>query len=83
MPSVTTQICRSFSAAPGDGVNWTNIPPSGCILTPDGTKPWPFNIAPPINLPAPSTINIKVGLPPGTYCFRASCCEKPVCITIT
>jgi hypothetical protein len=83
MPPVTVKICQSFSAAAGDGVNWTNIPPTGCTLSPDGNQTWPFNVGPPINLPAPMTIFVKADLPPGTYCVRCSCCEKPVCITVT
>jgi hypothetical protein len=83
MPSVTTAICTDFSATPGTGVNWTNIPITGCLLSPDGKQPWPFNVGPPLQLPSPSTIEIKVGLKPGTYCARCSCCEKPICITVS
>ncbi|MGC1371509.1 MAG: hypothetical protein WA824_05175 [Candidatus Sulfotelmatobacter sp.] len=52
-------------------------------LTADGNKPWPFNIGPPIHLPSPATVGIKSGLPGGAYYFVASCCSKPICVTVT
>ena len=82
MPS--TNPCNNFSANPGDVVVWTDIPPSGCTLSQDGNKAWPFNPRPPITLPSQVTITVKNNLPQGTYCFRVSCCKKAiVCVTIT
>jgi hypothetical protein len=83
MPAITVPICDSFSAKPGDIIEWTNIQP-GCTVSQDGSNPWPFTVPPPITPPAPGGVGIKIGLPPGTYCFIVSCCEKTrVCITIT
>jgi hypothetical protein len=84
MPPITVPICNSFSANPGDSIQWTNIPHPGCTVSPDGPNTWPFTVTPPITLPVPGGVGIKVGLPPGTYCFIVSCCEKTrVCVTIT
>jgi len=84
MPVITTPICANFDAAPGNGVNWTNIPPSGCIIETVQSSPWPFTAGPPIKLPAPSSppATLKEGLKPGAYCFKPSCCGKLVCVTI-
>ncbi|MFY9977313.1 MAG: hypothetical protein WA252_12290 [Candidatus Sulfotelmatobacter sp.] len=76
-------ICQNFTAKPGDGVNWTNIPPSGCTLTADDNDPWPFNVGPPVRLPSPAAVGIKSGLPAGEYYFIATCCAKPICVTVT
>jgi hypothetical protein len=84
MPAISVNICDNFSAAPGTLINWTNIPPGGCTISPDGSNPWPFSVPPPIILPAPAGVGIKVGLPPGTYCFIVSCCKNArVCVTVT
>ncbi len=84
MPAVTTHICNNFSAAAGDGIIWTNAP-AGCTLTPEPGSPWPFTAGPPLVFPLPSNppVTLKEGLTVGTaYCFRASCCPKPICVTI-
>ncbi len=83
MPQSPISICQNFSAAPGSPVAWTNIPPNGCTIAQDGSVPWPFNVASPIVLPAPSTVSIKGGLAPGKYGYLASCCPKPVIVTVT
>jgi hypothetical protein len=84
MPVISTPICDNFSAAPGTGINWTNIPPAGCTIESVQSSSWPFTAPPPIKLPAPSSppATVQVGLKPGVYCFQPSCCRKPVCVTI-
>ncbi|HTC49378.1 MAG TPA: hypothetical protein VK722_18805 [Candidatus Aquilonibacter sp.] len=85
MPPVSIQICQNFSAAPGSGVDWTDIPPTGCALEPVKGSAWPFTSGPPINLPSPSSpaATIKGGLKAGTYYFQPTYCKKPVCVTVT
>lgn len=83
MPTSPSNICQNFSAAPGTGVVFTNIPPNGCTVSQDGNVPWPFNVASPIMIPAPTTISIKAGLSAGKYGYVASCCPKPVTVTVT
>lgn len=83
MPAITVPICDNFSANPGDIIRWTGISP-GCTVSQDGSNTWPFAVPPPITLPVPGGVGVKVGLTPGTYCFIVSCCEKTrVCVTIT
>ena len=81
MPSVSTNICSDFSAAPGTGVTWTNAPP-GTSITQSGNSAWPFNVGPPIHLPAPMTVMVKEGLPEGTYYFLPSCCKGRVSVKV-
>jgi len=77
-------VCKSFNAHPGDGVQWIDIPPSGCTVSQDPGSPWPFNLSSPIHLPSPATVLINPKLPFGRYCFVVSCCPKAgVCITVT
>jgi hypothetical protein len=84
MPSVDVNICDNFSARPGEEINWQNIPAS-CAVSQDGSSVWPFNIGPPIVFPMPShqAITIAKHMKPGKYYFSASCCSKPVCVTVT
>jgi len=84
MPSThRVPICQNFNAKPGDGVQWINVPPSGCTINKDGDHPWPFNLGPPIPLPAVATVMIEKGLKPGEYYFSPTCCAKPICVTVT
>jgi hypothetical protein len=83
MPNIVVNMCSNFSAKPGDSVTWENVPPSGCTFTHDGTQPWPFNVNPPIKLPPPANVGIRTGLAPAVYCFKATCCPKPICVTVT
>jgi hypothetical protein len=78
-------ICQNFSAKPGDGVQWTDVPPSGCTIEPVTGKPWPFTAGPPITLPSPSNppATLQKGLKPGPYYFKPTCCSKSVCVTVT
>ena len=83
-PPITVPICSNFSVPAGAEIQWTGIPPAGCILTPDPGRPWPFDVAPPLSLPTPTPVTINAGLPIGqTYCFYASCCDRPICVTVT
>lgn len=75
---VTPNICSSFSAAPGDTVQWQQVPSSGCKISQAGTNPWPFNPGPPINnVNTAGTITIKFGLPTTSiYYFNVECCAN-------
>jgi hypothetical protein len=84
MPAISVPTCDKFTANPGDIIQWTNVPPSGCTVSQAGPGAWPFTAPSPIILPVPGGVGVKPGLPPGTYCFIVSCCEKTrVCMTIT
>jgi len=83
MPPITVPICRNFTAPPGATIIWTNIPPSGCTLTGAPGSGWPFKPSPPIVLPTPYGVEIKAGLAPGSYPVIATCCPKPIIVTIT
>jgi hypothetical protein len=72
----TPSMCSDFSGDPGDPVEWQGVPSNGCTISQNGTNTWPFNLASPITLPAPSTITIKPGLSSGAYYFNVSCCTS-------
>ncbi|MGA8763348.1 MAG: hypothetical protein WB562_10830 [Candidatus Sulfotelmatobacter sp.] len=69
----TPNICANFSASQNDTVQWQGAA-SGCQISQDGTKPWPFNLSSPITLPTNSIIKVVVGS--GTYYFNVSCCTQ-------
>jgi hypothetical protein len=83
MPPVPINICDNFSARPGEEVNWQNLPAS-CTISQDGSSAWPFNLPQPIVFPMPSQRKITVAkdMKPGKYYFVASCCPKPICVTV-
>jgi hypothetical protein len=78
MAIVTPNICNSFSAAPGDTVQWQGVPAVGCKISQDGTHTWPFDKGPPINnVNTAGTIKIKTDLPATiTYYFNVECCAN-------
>jgi len=77
--TVYPQMCNSFTANTGDTVDWQSIPPTGCAI--DQSGPWPFNVGPPIHLPAPYTIQIAVGR--GQYQINVKCCLGEGMKTVT
>lgn len=83
MAIVTPNICDSFSAAPGDTVQWQNVPTTGCRIE-AGTSIWPFNPGPPIaNVLTAGTITIKSNLPSAVYNFDAKCCANQALKNVT
>ena len=77
--TVYPQMCNSFTANTGETVDWQSIPPGGCEIEQSG--PWPFNVGPPIFLPAPYTIQIAVGR--GQYQIVVKCCLNEAMKTVT
>jgi hypothetical protein len=73
---LTPNICNNFSGSPGDTVQWQQVPASGCKISQDGTKTWPFTPGPPINnVLTAGTIKIRTDLPTTqTYYFVVECC---------
>jgi hypothetical protein len=82
---VQPKICDSFSAYPGDTVQWQNVPATGCKISQDGSNPWPFNPGPPINnVLTAGTITVKSGLPAtAIYYFNVECCANEAIKNIT
>lgn len=79
--TVTPNICANFSTVEDATVEWQQAP-SGCKISQDGEKTWPFNLSSPITLPTSSIIEVAVG--PGTYSFEVSCCPQGMAVhTVT
>jgi hypothetical protein len=78
-------LCADFTAAPGDIVSFQNIPGGTCTIVQVTGQTWPFNPAPPINIPMPGTqkITIRSGLTPGPYHYNPECCLTGITHTVT
>jgi hypothetical protein len=86
MPIITIPVCESFKAAPGTGISWTQVPPTGAVIESIPGSPWPFTAASPIRLPSPASpsATLQPGLIVGhTYSFRANCCDHKISVIIT
>jgi hypothetical protein len=69
-------VCiASFSASPGDQVNFNNPTTTTCTITASGT--YPFTDGPPLQVPpAGTTTFIKAGLPSGTFNYNVTNCPE-------
>jgi hypothetical protein len=85
MVVVQPPICSDFPAPPGATVQWQGVPATGCKISQDGSKTWPFNPGPPINnVNTAGTITIKSNLPATTvYTFNVECCANETIHSVT
>ncbi|HEY5175207.1 MAG TPA: hypothetical protein VII95_06535 [Terriglobales bacterium] len=77
MATHNVDVCESWNGSPGDQVNFSNSLKINCIVTQNGSNPWPFTDNSPIIVPpAGTTTYLKPAgqLPNGSYPYGVDCC---------
>ncbi len=82
-------ICDDWNGSQGNKVTFINNTDADCIISQDGTNPWPFNDGPPIPLtgsipPGGTAVtHLKNPLGNGNYTYQVDCCEDEIPKTVT
>lgn len=82
-------ICDDWNGTQGSKVTFKNNTTSNCIISQDGSNPWPFRDGPPIpatgSIPPGGTASthLKNPLANGAYHYQVDCCANETQKTVT